>query len=169
MNIKTEKLNLQELDLFWQVFEKVLSQDFPGYSQKVVDYFLEKLYNKASFNHWLNSGLKTVLIAKTESGKVVGFAVLDKPYGGVCFCRWLGVLKEYRKQGAGKKLIQAFLNYAKRSGCHKLELASQPKAKEFYEKCNLNLEGTRKLSYFGIDQYIFGKVIGKPDDIVMIS
>ncbi|OGD52801.1 hypothetical protein A3J78_02160 [Candidatus Beckwithbacteria bacterium RBG_13_35_6] len=167
MDIIVEALKLQELDSFWQVFKIVLSKDFPGYSPKVVDYFLNKLYNQASFNYWLNSGYKTVLVAKFGN-TIIGFAVIDKPYGGVCFCRWLGILKNFRKKGAGKKIIAAWIQYAKEYGCHKVEVASQPNAKIFYQKCNLDFEGKRKLSYFGIDQYIFGKVISEQNDEVMI-
>lgn len=168
MEIKIEKLTFQDLDLFWQVFSKVLQTDFPGYTKAVVDYFLNKAYTRANFNYWLSTDWKIVLAAKAEAG-IIGFAVLDKPYGGVCFCRWLGVLAEFRNQGVGKKLIEAWLNYAKNSGCHKAEVASQPEAKDFYKKCNLDLEGKRKLSYFGIDQYIFGRVINQPRDMIMTA
>ena len=191
MEIKIEKLTFQDLDLFWQVFSKVLQTDFPGYTKAVVDYFLNKAYTRANFNYWLSTDWKIVLAAKTEGhpkallpekgptastfrhvgfrAGIIGFAVLDKPYGGVCFCRWLGVLAEFRNQGVGKKLIEAWLNYAKNSGCHKAEVASQPEAKDFYKKCNLDLEGKRKLSYFGIDQYIFGRVINQPRDMIMTA
>lgn len=166
MSFLVEKLSIQEVDSFWHVFKDVLSKDFPGYSNEVVNYFLTKLYNRASFHYWLNSNFKTVLVAK-ENDKIIGFAVLDKPYGGVCFCRWLGVLRKHRRQGVGRQLIETFIDYAKSYGCHKVELASQPEAKKFYERCSLKLEGKRDLSYFGIDQFIFGKVIGYPADKIM--
>ncbi|MFC1711082.1 GNAT family N-acetyltransferase [Patescibacteria group bacterium] len=168
MEITIEKLSLYDLDPFWLVFKTVLEKDFPGYSQAVISYFLTKVYNKASFHYWLTSGWKIVLIAKVKE-QIVGFAVLDKPYGGVCFCRWLGVVKGFRNKGAGKKLIAKWLKISKSFACHKVELASQPEAKAFYEKCSLSLEGERKLSYFGIDQYIFGKVIGKANDQAMTN
>lgn len=166
MAVKIEKLQVQELDSFWPVFSQVLESGFPGYTKAVIDYFLTKVYTRKAFHYWLSTGWKIVLLAKSGN-RIIGFAVLDKPYGGVCFCRWLGVIKDFRNKGAGKKLIEAWINYAKNYGCHKVEIASQPGAKEFYKKCQLKLEGKRQLSYFGIDQFIFGKVIGKPDDLVM--
>lgn len=166
MEITIKKLELEQLASFWQVFSQLLKAGFPGYSQAVVDYFLEKTYNMTNFNYWLASGWKIVFVSLVNE-KIVGFAVLDKPYGGVCFCRWLGVLLEYRSKGIGKRLVEIWISYAQDLGCHKVEIASQPESKDFYEKCGLKLEGKRKLSYFGIDQYIFGKVIGSPKDEVM--
>jgi len=167
MDIKIEKLQFGDLDEFWQVFSQTISNDFPGYSKPVVEYFLTQVYTKNNFQQWLLTGWKIILLAKQET-KIVGFAVLDKAYGGVCFCRWLGVLPEYRKRGIGKELMKEWERLGRECGCHKLEVAGQPTAKEFYQKAGLELEGKRKLSYFGIDQFIFGKVIGEPKDEVMI-
>lgn len=149
-----------------EVFKDVLTTEFPEYSANVIKYLLEKMYNQVNFNYWLANNLKIVLIAKTNNN-IVGFAVIDEPYGGVSFCRWLGIKKEDQKQGIGKILIKKWLELAKTQGCHKVEIASQPEAKGFYEKIGLKLEGIRKLSYFGIDQFIYGKVIGEPDDKIM--
>lgn len=166
MEIIIEKLQLAELDSFFQIFSELLQKDFPGYSKAVINYFLIKAYNKSAYHYWLTTGWKIIFVAKKE-GHIIGFSVIDKPYGGVCFLRWLGVLPEFRNQGAGGKLISNWIEYAKNYGCHKVELASQPEAKIFYQKCGLILEGERQLSYFGINQPIFGKLIGRPNDVVM--
>lgn len=166
MLIKIEKIKPEDLEEFWQVFCQVIKNDFPGYSQMVINNFLNVIYTRSSFNYWLSQGSKIILIAKVKK-EIVGFAVLDKPYGGVCFLRWLGVLPQYRKKTIGRKLIVEWEKFSRDYGCHKLEVASQENAKTFYRKAGLNLEGKRPLSYFGIDQYIFGKAIGKPDDIIM--
>ena len=167
MEIKIDKLQIKDLDEFWEVFSQVMRKDFPGYTKAVVDYFLNKIYTKYNFSHWLNVNWKSIFTAKFDN-KIIGFAVLDKPYGGVCFCRWLGVLTEFRNKGVGKELIEKWINYAKDYGCHKIEVSSQPEASVFYKKVGLKLEGKRKLSYFGIDQYIFGKVIGEPNNMAIV-
>lgn len=176
MEIIIERLQLAELDSFFQIFSELLQKDFPVYSKAVINYFLIKTYSKSAYHYWLTTGWKIVLIAKNADakdaknrGEIIGFAVIDKPYGGVCFLRWLGVLEQFRHQGAGEKLINTWISYAKNYGCHKVELASQPEAKDFYQKCGLNLEGERQFSYFGINQPIFGKVIGRPSDLVMTT
>lgn len=165
---KISKITKEEVYLFWPVFKKILETGFPEYQAEVIHYFLTKIYPERAFVSWISSGWKVVLAVKKKE-KIIGFAVIDKPYGGVCFLRWLGVLKEFRNMGAGKSLIKAWINYAQKYGCHKVELAAREKAKEFYQKCGLKLEGKREKSYFGINQYIFGKVISQPDPQIMIK
>jgi len=166
MEVKIEELQAKEVDFFWPVFSQIIKTGFPGYSSAVVDYFLSKIYTPQAFKQWLATGWKSILVAKKKA-MIVGFAVLDKPYGGVSFCRWLAVVENSRRQGIGRKLISSWLALAKEKGCHKLEIASQPEAKDFYQQIGLELEGKRSLSYFAIDQFIFGKVIGRPSDQAM--
>ncbi len=166
MSFTIELLRPQEVKPFWLTFSQVLTDEFPDYTDKVVSYLLEKIYNPANYQYWLANNLKTILVAKNES-EVVGFAVIDEPYGGVSFCRWLGVKKDWQKKGIGRQLINQWINLAKNQGCHKVEVAAQPVAKGFYQKVGLTLEGKRELSYFGIDQYIFGQIIGSPNDKTM--
>jgi GNAT superfamily N-acetyltransferase len=155
---KTEILLLAELHAFWLVFKEVLETEFPGYSKETVRNFLEKLYNESAFRYYLEHNLKTILVIKSEQ-EIVGFAVIDEPYGGVSLLGWLGVRKFFQKKGVGSHLIADWLNLAVSQGCHKAEVAAQPEAKDFYAKVGLSLEGHRIKSYFGIDQYIFGKVL----------
>ncbi len=157
------QLEQKDIKEFWNLFAQILKNDFPGYSPKVIDYFLNQVYTPTNFAYWLTINWRSVFLAKAR-GKIVGFAVIDKPYGGVSFCRWLRVKREFRNKGIGKQLLAEWLKSAKKSGCHKIELAGQKEAKIFYKKVGLILEGKRKLSYFGIDQDIFGKVIGLPND-----
>ncbi len=166
MRFEISILKPEKIEEFWPVFAEVLQNEFPGYSQKVIDYFLEKIYNKQAFSYWITKGLKTVLVAKTKT-QLVGFALIDQPYGGVSFCRWLGVKKTFQKKGVGRQLINSWITFATSHGCHKVEVASQPAAEGFYKKVGLRLEGQRKLSYFGVDQFIFGKVIDVPNDQIM--
>lgn len=169
MEIIIEKVQPYSLDEFWQVFNESIRQDFPGYSKAVIDHFLNKIYTKAAYQYWLLNNWKIIYVAKLDKVGIIGFAVIDRPYGGVCFLRWLGVLSQYRGKGAGTSLIKAWVKYAKEYGCHKIEVAGQPEAKGFYEKCDLDYEGKRNFSYFGIDQYIFGKALGQPSDLAMIK
>lgn len=168
MKVIIEKLRKRNLAEFWRVFAVLLRNDFSGYTKRVVNNFLNNTYTQRCFDYWLTTGWKEILVAK-RSWKIIGFLVFDKPYGGVCFCRWLGVLPEFRKKNIGKKLIERWIGLSRDYGCHKVELASQSSSRNFYSKAGLKLEGKRRLSYFGIDQYIFGKVIAKPNDLVMIK
>ncbi|PIV09109.1 hypothetical protein COS31_00235 [Candidatus Roizmanbacteria bacterium CG02_land_8_20_14_3_00_36_15] len=161
-----EILAKKDVGSFYPVFAQALKQEFPCYSQTLTSFFLEKVYTPTNFIYWLNYDLKTIIVVKNNS-EIIGFAVIDQPYGGVSFCRWLAVLPAYQKKGLGRKLINAWIELAQSQKCHKVELASQPIAKKFYEKVDLTNEGERKLSYFGVDQTVFGKIIGPLNEEVM--
>ena len=156
-------LTVGRVQEFWPLFNQLLKDDFPGYTDTVVNYLLMKMYPAYAFEYWLKTRQKTIIIAETDV-KIVGFAVIDSSYGGVSMCRWLGVSKEYRKKGVGRLIFDKWKDLAVRQGCHKIEVAAQENAKDFYEKIGLTLEGKRLNSYFGIDQYIYGLVIGQPND-----
>ncbi len=166
MEHKISPVSFRDVPEFFPVFRTVLETGFPIYGKQTVRFFLEKVYQPANFTYWIERGMKTVFVARSGDA-VTGFAVIDEPYGGVSLCRWLGVLKEYRSRGIGSSLIRTWLALARLQKCHKAEVASQPDAKPFYEKMGLELEGMRKKSYFGSDQYVFGKVLGEPDEILM--
>lgn len=169
MNITIETLSSLEVSVFYPVFEEIIKQEFPGYTTPVIDYLLHEMYTQPNIIYWTENHLKTVYLAKTIKGQIVGFAMVDKPYGGVSLLRWLGVVNSYQKNGIGTKLLQHWINNAQNQNCHKAEVAAQEKAKGFYEKAGLVFEGKRQASYFGIDQYMFGKVMGKPNDTTMTT
>jgi len=153
-------LNNSDLHEFWLLFKELLESDFPGYTKETVRNFLNNLYNEINFKYYLSNNLKSILVAK-KNNEIVAFAVIDEPYGGVSLLRWLGVKKQFQKKGIGKQLVQAWFELARQQHAHKAEVAAQPEAKAFYTKAGLELEGHRKKSYFGIDQYIFGKVLSE--------
>lgn len=168
MDITIENLQESEIKSFCTVFKQVLEESFPGYAAEVKKYFTESIYTPAMYQFWIKQKSKYVVVAKYNTA-IIGFAVIDSPYGGVSLCRWLGILKQYQNKGIGKKLIKAWGDIAKSDSCHKMEVAAQPQAKGFYEKMGLVQEGFRSNSYFGIDQYLYGKIIGSPDTKVMTN
>ncbi len=157
-----------EIESFYPIFTNSLNTQFPGYSKSVITYLLSEIYTVSNFSYWIEKELKTILLS-TDNNTISGFAVIDAPYGGVSLLRWLGVKDEYQHKGIGTQLIHSWEEHARSQGSHKMEVASQPEAKEFYAKAGLTLEGLRKQSYFGIDQYLYGKVISTPTDRVMVG
>jgi ribosomal protein S18 acetylase RimI-like enzyme len=159
MNFTIEKLATDQIAQFHQVFCQVLREGF-CYSPETTEYFIKTAYSAPNFQYWLSYGHKGIIVARNDAKEIIGYLVYDSPYGGVLFCRWLGVLKEFRKNGIASKLFDEFINTAKSLKCHKVEVAAQVPARGFYQKYGLTEEGFRKNSYFGIDQYLFGRVIG---------
>lgn len=156
-------LESKDLDQFYEVFVNVLHTQLSGYSSKVLNYLTTQIYPRHAFALWLTDGSRIIITTK-ENKTTVGFAVLDRPYGGVSHCRWLGVAPEHQRKGIGTKIVIEWIRYAKSVGCHKIELAGHPQARGFYEAIGLESEGKKQTSYFGVDLYMFGKVIGEPDE-----
>lgn len=160
MDIGIDLLQPSELRDFYPVFERVLRTEFPCYSEESLHYLLNTIYTKFNFEFWIREKSKFALVARVNGeGPIVGFALIDEAYGGVSLCRWLGVVREYQRRGIGTDLVKRWFKEARARKCHKMEVAAQSTAKTFYEKAGLDLEGFRKKSYFGADQYVFGKVI----------
>jgi len=153
-------LKPENLADFFPFFEKLMRENFAFYHPKVIDYFLTKIYNQPNLYYQLQNNYRTILVAYEEK-QPLGFAMIDEPYGGVSFLRWLAVAKNHQGQGVGKALVFEWENIAKNQGCHKMEVAAYPLVSSFYEKCGFEKEGLRKMSYFGINQIAMGKMIGK--------
>ncbi len=160
MTIKN--LNLKDLPQFYPLFKEIIVNEFPYYHQKICQYFVEKVYHFEAIRYYLEKKQKIILVALIED-EMIGFGMIDLPYGGVSFLRWLGVKKEFQKKGAGKQIVLEWEKLARNFGCHKIELATHITTVGFYQKLGFKKEGLRKLSYFGIDQILMGKVIGKVD------
>jgi ribosomal protein S18 acetylase RimI-like enzyme len=153
-------LNPENLKNFFPFFEKLMRENFPFYHPKVIDYFLTKIYSKQNLYHQLKNNQRIILVAY-EDKKPFGFAMIDESYGGVSFLRWLTVDKNHQGKGVGKMLVFEWEKVAKNQGCHKMELATYPLVSSFYEKCSFEKEGLRKMSYFGVNQVVMGKIIGE--------
>lgn len=65
------------------------------------------------------------LVAATDDGRIVGYAVCFYAYytwtGKSLYMDDLYVKDDFRKQGVGRRLIQAVIEYAKANGCHKVK------------------------------------------------
>jgi len=161
-------LKPENLTDFFPFFKKLMKENFAFYHPKVIDYFLNKIYSQQNLHYQLINGYRIILVAYEEE-KPLGFTMSDEPYGGVSFLRWLAVDKNHQKKGVGKALVFEWEKIAKNQGCHKMELAAYPLFTPFYEKCGFEKEGLRKMSYFGVNQVVMGKIIGKINIEKMIN
>lgn len=53
----------------------------------------------------------------------------------------LAILRDYRKMGIGKKLVEHIINYLKEKGIESIMLDSQEQAKNFYERIGFEKKG----------------------------
>lgn len=166
--MEIRRITKEEINQFYVVFSSVLKEGFPEYSKELIDFFLKKDFSKKVFIKDFCRQLMVLLAL--EKQKIVGFLVLDKLYGGVSYCNWLGVVKECRGRGIGWELMKEWEKEILLIGGHKLLLLTQAeKNRVFYLKCGFNQEGFEEKSWFGLDSWIFGKVIAAPEPKVFLK
>jgi ribosomal-protein-alanine N-acetyltransferase len=105
-------------------------------------------WSKDSYVQELTNPIARYLVAKIDD-KVVGFVgtwiVLDESH-----ITNIAIHPNYRKQGIGSSLLEAFLKYCKSQGCiaFTLEVRNSNKAaRTLYEKYSFKQEGIRKGYY----------------------
>ena len=84
-----------------------------------------------------------------EGSEVVGYATLHEHHPGVLSVG-MALLPQARGRGGGHALIDALLEYARRSSAHKLDLevwVDNPRAIGLYAKVGFVVEGVRRDHY----------------------
>lgn len=89
---------------------------------------------------WMEAGLaaEEVYIAEDRNGEAVGFLWMQmhSAYAGLPYVALLGVRKDYRARGVGKKLLQFFIDVYEKVGFERALIAVNdfnPRARKLYE------------------------------------
>ncbi len=167
--MEVRRIAPEEIEAFHRAFTEIIRSSFPEYPPAVLDFFVNKDFADAFLKKKIEKWDYVVWLAK-EGEKIAGFLVREKLYGGVSFCTWLGVAKEFRGQGIGAKLVKAWETEVLAEKGHKLMLvAPSQEACAFYIKQGFVKEGYEKKSWFGIDYWLFGKIIAEPNSEVFLK
>lgn len=167
--LKIEKLSLKNLDLFLPVFRRVLKTGFPEYTPEMIKFFVEKDFSREVFAKKIKSKEWWGWLAKMGE-ETVGFLIADCLYGGTSYCSWVGLLEDFRRKGIGSRLLEIWEKEVKDAGGHKLILLTQSeKNRKFYLKSKFKDEGFEEKSWFGLDSWKFGKIIGHPRPEVFLK
>jgi len=156
---------LSDIDDFYQCFEVLMNEGYAGFPPALREFFIKKEYSKSNFVLWVERNFRKIFLARDERNNVIGFLVGDNTYGGVAFITWIGVLKEFRRNGIAKELFYTYENYVKNKNAHLLELFTYDGVKGFYEKLGFFEVGRREQGFFGQKNIIMNKKIGTWDDI----
>lgn len=139
---------------FYSLFREIILSDFQNYPK---DFFKRKASEERILSRWHKGKKIAVLILKD---KVLGFIIFSPSIAGVSILDWIGVKKEFRGRGLGKKLLGFYQDWAKKSRIHKLRLrASQKDNQKFYKSFGFKLEGVLKKDTYGLDYYILSKFV----------
>lgn len=127
----------------------------------VEDFSLEEL------EKGIKKGKRILFLAYLEN-KVVGYLLTNKQFGGVSFGHWLGVDKDFQKQGIGSKLLSAWERDALKQGAHALEINTFEKDRLFYKKCGFIEAGKAPDFWFGVEHFWFYKPLRKSNEKVFL-
>lgn len=162
MRITISNLKEKEINEFYKLFKKSLGRDFPEYSRKVREIQLNREFTKKNFLRMVGKKDEVIIIAKIK-GKIIGFIVLAKETGGVVDIVWLGVKRGFRNAGIGSKLLIAGEKWSKEHKCHCLLVNTENKRNvAFYLKRGYDYVGMQKEAWYGVNEYLLQKNIGKP-------
>jgi GNAT superfamily N-acetyltransferase len=120
---------------------KIITRDQAGFRKKVVHKLSAYNESKVGPVGWKEIGLE----ARNEKGKFIG-GLTGSTYLGWLYVDLLFVEEKYRGQGVGKQLLQKAETWAKKRGCHHVNLNTITfQAPGFYRKLGFKVFG--RLAY----------------------
>lgn len=160
MKIRIEKLKKRDILGFYKLFKQSLTEDFKEYSPEVVA-FQWKRHRRERLLKWIKFGDEYVFLAKNEDGKLVGVLMAQRNIGGVSYCDWLIVSRDFRGMGVGSKMVAFWEKWVKKNKGHMLILSSDKRNLKFYKKNGFAKYGHLVGGYFNDDDYLLCKKIGE--------
>jgi GNAT superfamily N-acetyltransferase len=152
------KNDSEEIRRLFEVYKKSILEDYPEYSRLTKEY----LVREDKINELIkNAG---IILGAFIEGKLVGYLIARKVWGGVGYCEALGVLNEHQRKGIGAKLVKEYERLSLLEGAHSLQLESDIKNLEFHKKQGYNVLCLDKKGYFGTDNYVMKKVLQEPKE-----
>ncbi|MDD4989761.1 MAG: GNAT family N-acetyltransferase [Candidatus Pacebacteria bacterium] len=128
-----KKAGLKDFNAFWRAFAENIKTQFPEYSAKTRNFFIEQEYCLKAVKAQLKNKQIAIYAAFFEKS-VVGFLMVRYLCGGVGMANWLAVSKKHQGKGIATKLLQMWQNEAKKSGMHKIQLWTDKRNLNFYKK-----------------------------------
>jgi len=140
------------------VFRQIVVTSFPMFPPNAVESYLEPWTREAVVSR-LTHGTD-LLIAAFAAGEIVGLVSGNAPEGGVGTIVWLLVDARWRGHEVGRALYDAACHAYRDVGAHKMKLtAPSERAKRFYERCGMRVEGTHPKHWYNVDFYSLGAAL----------
>ncbi len=103
-----------------------------------------------------------ITLVAEENNTIVGFALGRTDKGGLSWLSFMGVSPTHRRQGIGRKLVQAYLTESKMKGAKKVSLNTAPELKtavKLYVDMGFVPEGLMKRHRYGVDLIVFSRFL----------
>lgn len=155
--------DIKDFDKFYSLLEETLQDGSFIYPRESKNYLLSVgLSGKYNLKKEIISGERQLYVA-SDNNEIVAYLLTKKPYAGVAFGHWLGVDKNFRHKGIGTRLLQLWEKDVIKTSAHALHLWTTENDFGFYKKNNFMLVGKFEKAWFGIDHFLFYKIIGRPN------
>lgn len=161
--IRVIKAKAKDFEGFYRLFKKTLQDSSFLYPKESASYLINVgLVKKAQLKKDILKGERP-LYCVYKKGKIVGYLLTKKEFAGVAFGHWLGVDSKFRHKGIGSELLKSWEKDVAEMGVHALQLWTTENDLGFYEKNKFTLGGKFEKAWFGLNHYLFYKIIGKPN------
>lgn len=162
------KANLTDFNRFYKLLTKTLNGSYFLYSNNSSAFTLDEDLPKEDLKKYIKEGKRILYLAYAKN-KVVGYLLTFKTRAGVAFAQWLAVDKDFQKHGIASKLLSLWEKEALINGAHLLQLWTTKNDIPFYLNRNFKKGGSFPQSWFGVDHYLFYKILRKPNEKVFLK
>jgi GNAT superfamily N-acetyltransferase len=161
--ITYRKGTIEDIPAFIEHFKVSIPLLFPYYSPNSSRFTYEVDYSPEFITKKLKEGDRRVYLA-LDGNKIVGYIFVMESIAGVSMAEWLGVDKEYQKQGIATQLMSMWEAEALDEGAHSLQLWTTKDCVSFYEKRGMKYGGLFPKAWHGIDCYLIYKTLREPEE-----
>lgn len=167
-DIKIAKAKTADLEKFYEFLTKTLMGEYFEYSKNSSAFTLDEDLPKKDLKKLIGEGKRILYLAYSKN-KIVGYLLTFKPRAGVAFAQWLAVDKDFQKHGIASKLLSLWEKEALTDGAHLLHLWTTKNDIPFYLNRKFKKGGSFPQSWFGVDHYLFYKILRKPNEKVFLK
>lgn len=160
----------KEISLATAFIHTLLDEDFPGYYKQETITSYKKYYSIKHFQKLFRG--RHIALGAYLNKELIGLLIMEIQYGGVGYIEWIGVKKEFRRQGICSALIAEGEKHAVEHHLHYLWLYTMSQDNiRYYEKRKFKLAGAHHNGWFGETDYIIEKTIHPSlfEDIFQVS
>jgi len=162
-NFKIAQAKVEDFDKFYNLLTKTLRGNYFLYSKNSIAFTLDEDLPKEDLKKYIKEGKRKLYLAFSKNN-IIAYLLTFKPRAGVAFAQWLAVDKGFQKQGVASKLLSFWEKEALNDGAHILHLWTTKNDIPFYENRGFTKGGSFPQSWFGVDHYLFYKILRKPDE-----
>lgn len=157
-NISYRRPEVGEAGVIQGFFDNMLATNFPTIPPQGLHAY-KKSWTKQNILKRIRSNTDLLFLA-WHKDKPIGLLSGSSPEGGVGTVIWMMVEEEHRNKKIGKRLLSYASQFYQGHGCHKIKLtAPSERAKDFYLKQGMVIEGVHPSHWWKIDFWSLAKII----------